>query len=50
MRGRCRDVYNAQCVCYRVARYPSKSSALVVAGGADDVIFRSDSNAEDLEG
>jgi alpha-glucan,water dikinase len=36
--------------CIRVVRYPSKSAALMVSGGADDVIFRSDSNAEDLEG
>lgn len=38
-----------QCCC-RVVRYPSKSAALVVQPGGDDIIFRSDSNGEDLEG
>lgn len=35
----------------RVVRYPSKSEALMVnAAATDDIIFRSDSNGEDLEG
>ena len=34
----------------RIERYPSKSVALHIVGEGGEVIFRSDSNGEDLEG